>query len=104
MHQQKHVFPRKFINCSTKDLELAVNEMKKNVKRDFQEHNSHQSWLVAREQTSQKIGQPIVILNKSINVQAEIITNTIFNLQGKVFTFWHLKRLLYYPSPYLRVT
>ncbi|KAL5265653.1 hypothetical protein ACHWQZ_G006391 [Mnemiopsis leidyi] len=47
-----------------------------------QEHNSHQSWLIAREQTSQKIGQPIVILNKSINVQAEIITNTIFNLQG----------------------
>lgn len=47
-----------------------------------QEHNYHQTWLTAREQGSQKIGQPIVILNKSVNVQAEIITNTIFNLQG----------------------
>lgn len=58
-------------------------KFKKIIKQYFQEHNSHQSWLIAREQTSQKIGQPIVILNKSINVQAEIITNTIFNLQGE---------------------
>ena len=48
----------------------------------IQEHNSYQLWLGTKEQASQKIGQPIPILNKSINAQAEIITTTIFNTQG----------------------
>ena len=49
----------------------------------FQDHNAHQTWLVTQEQAGAKIGEAIVILNKSINAHAEIVTNAVFNQQGR---------------------
>eukprot|EP00116_Pleurobrachia_bachei_P019449 sb/3479711/ len=64
------------------------------------DHNAHQTWLVTQEHAGAKIGEAIVILNKSINAHAEIVTNAVFNQQvGALRSFAAKSRA----PPFLRI-